>query len=102
MVFVILIFNAINNESVISAIFRVAGYTYGPLLGLYAFGLFTKLKTNDKLVPYVAIASPLICYFLNLYSKDIFYGYVFGFELLIVNGFITFAGLYILSKIKFR
>ena len=93
LVMVILLFNAINNESVISAIFKVAGYTYGPLLGMYAFGLFTKYKIKDKLVPLVAIASPLICYFLNYYSKDFLGGYKFGFELLILNGMITFLGL---------
>ncbi|MFC2103991.1 sodium:solute symporter [Bacteroidota bacterium] len=95
LVIVILLFNAINNESVISAIFKVAGYTYGPLLGMYAFGMFTKLKTRDKYVPFVAIASPIICYALNYYSKEFLGGYQFGFELLILNGLITFLGLLI-------
>ena len=91
LVFAILIFKAINDESVIAALFKVAGYTYGPLLGLYAFGLFTKWKVHDKMVPIVAITSPVICYFLQLYIP-------FGFELLIVNGAITFAGLYLLRR----
>ena len=95
---VILIFKAINNENVISAIFRVAGYTYGPLLGLYAFGLFTKYKINDKYVPLIAILSPILCYFLSTYSVQIFNGYQFGFELLILNGFLTFVGLLIIRS----
>lgn len=98
MVLVIIIFKAINNESVISAVFTVAGYTYGPLLGLYAFGLFTKLNVKDKFVPIVCILSPVICYFLSTYSVQLFNGYKFGFELLIVNGGLTFAGLLAISK----
>lgn len=98
LVIVILIFKAINNESVISAIFKVAGYTYGPLLGMYAFGLFTKFKIKDKYVPYVAILSPSICYFLATHSEQFFNGYKFGFELLILNGSITFLSLFLLRK----
>ncbi len=95
LVMVILIFNAINDDSVISAIFTVAGYTYGPLLGMYTFGMFTKLQTKDKYVPFIAIASPIICYVLSSYSNVLFNGYTFGFELLILNGLITFIGLYL-------
>ena len=95
---VILIFRLVNNETVISAIFTVAGYTYGPLLGLYSFGLFTKLKVKDKFVPLVAILSPLICFVLSRYSEQLFHGYKFGFELLVLNGLITFIGLLIISK----
>ena len=80
---VILIFNAINDQSVIKSLFTVAGYTYGPLLGMFSFGLFTKYQVKDKLVPIIAILSPVICYILNLYIP-------FGFELLILNGLITF------------
>ena len=90
---VILIFNAINDQSVIKSLFTVAGYTYGPLLGMFSFGLFTKFKVKDKFVPLIAIASPVICYILNLYIP-------FGFELLILNGFITFVGLYLLKTNK--
>jgi solute:Na+ symporter, SSS family len=86
---VILLFDALNNESVINSLFTVAGYTYGPLLGMFSFGLFTKHKVKDKFVPFVAIASPVICYILSLYIP-------FGFELLILNGFITFIGLLLL------
>jgi Na+/proline symporter len=88
---VILIFNAINDQSVIKSLFTVAGYTYGPLLGMFSFGLFTKYRIKDKLVPFVAILSPIICYILNLYIS-------FGFELLILNGLITFLGLYLIKK----
>jgi len=95
---VILIFNLINDESVISALFKAAGYTYGPLLGLFSFGLFTKKAVQDKLVPYICILSPILCYALNYYSKTIFNGYQFGFELLILNGLITFIGLLFISK----
>jgi SSS family transporter len=98
LVVVILIFNSINNESVISAIFKVAGYTYGPLLGMYAFGLLTKLKTKDNLVPVIAIISPVVCYILNYYSGLILGGYQFGFELLILNGLLTFIGLLIFRE----
>lgn len=95
---VIVIFKAINNEAVIGKLFTVAGYTYGPLLGLFAFGLFTKQKVNDKLVPLVCVLSPIICFLLNEYSVQLFNGYKFGFELLIVNGLITFIGLTFLRK----
>ena len=96
---VIIMFRPFHNESLIDKIFEIAGYTYGPLLGLYTFGLFVKnRKTNDKFVPIVAISSPIISYVLNLYSKNIFYGYQFGFEILIVNGLLTFIGLMLISK----
>lgn len=94
---VILIFGGINKGSVISDIFKAAGYTYGPLLGLYAFGLIMKRKVHDKIVPLICLLSPVICYVLNLFSKEIFNGYEFGFEILILNGALTFAGLFIIS-----
>ncbi len=95
---VILIFKKINNENVISALFHVAGYTYGPLLGLYAFGLFTRLKIREKWVPVVALISPIICYFIENNSEQWFHGYKFGFEILIINGLLTFLGLLILVR----
>lgn len=98
MILVIIGFNAFNDRSVIDAIFTIAGYTYGPLLGLYAFGLFTRLQVNDILVPFIAIFSPIVCYFLNRYSATIFGGYKFGFELLIVNGALVFLLLLITRK----
>jgi Na+/proline symporter len=95
---VILIFRAINDQAVIQKLFTIAGYTYGPLLGLYAFGLFTKWQVRDKWVPVIAIISPVICYILSINSQSMLYGYKFGFELLIVNGLLTFFGLYLVKK----
>ncbi len=94
----ILLFKAINNDSVIKELFTIAGYTYGPLLGLYTFGLFTKLNLKDKWVPLVCLLSPLACYLLNAYSEDLLNGYKFGFELLLLNGVLTFTGLFIIHK----
>jgi len=95
---VIVLFRVINDRAVIDKLFTVAGYTYGPLLGLYAFGLFTKYKVRDRAVPLIALLSPVICYFLSDNSVVLFNGYKFGFELLILNGFITFAGLFVFRK----
>ncbi len=95
---VIILFKNINNQNVITAVFKAAGYTYGPLLGMYFFGLFTKFNVKDKYVPLICVVSPLICYFINAYSKDWFNGYIFGFELLILNGCITFMGLLVVRK----
>lgn len=96
---VIIIFRPFHNESLIDKIFEIAGYTYGPLLGLYSFGLFVKnRKPVDKYVPLIAISSPIISYILNLYSKELFFGYQFGFEILIVNGLLTFVALLLTSK----
>jgi Na+/proline symporter len=97
---VIVLFRAINDRAVIDKLFTVAGYTYGPLLGLYAFGLFTRFKVNDKYVPYLAISSPIFCYFLSDYSVFLLNGYKFGFELLIINGLYTFIGLWLLRVRK--
>jgi len=98
LVLTIMIFKWVNDESVISAVFRVAGYTYGPLLGLYAFGLFTKLNVRDKLVPFICLASPVLTYIINANSEAWLGGYKFGFELLVLNGAITFVGLLLISK----
>ena len=96
---VIILFRPFHNESLIDKIFEIAGYTYGPLLGLYSFGLFVKKrKPIDKLVPIIAISSPIISYVLNLFSKELFFGYQFGFEILIVNGLLTFTALLLFSK----
>jgi solute:Na+ symporter, SSS family len=98
MILVILLFKAINSESVVTSVFKAAGYTYGPLLGLFAFGIATKRRVRDRLVPYIAVASPIVCYLLNLYSERLLWGYKFGFELLLLNGFLVFMGLYLTSK----
>jgi len=94
----VLIFSTLNDEAVIDKLFTIAGYTYGPLLGLYSFGLFTKRLARDKVTPYIAILSPLVCFFLSKYSVELFNGYKFGFELLLLNGLLTFTGLYIFSR----
>jgi len=95
---VIIVFKVLNNQSVINSLFTIAGYTYGPLLGMFAFGILTKHKTNDRLVPFISVLSPVICYFLNMYSEQLFSGYKFGFELLIINGLLVFGGLYFTRK----
>ncbi len=97
---VIVIFRAINNMAVIDSIFTVAGFTYGPLLGLYAFGLFTRWQVKDKWVPAVAVASPVICYILSVYDQMLLNNYNFGFELLILNGIFTFLGLWLIRRGK--
>lgn len=94
---VILIFKWINDDSVINQVFRIAGYTYGPLLGLFSFGLFTKIKVKDKLVPVVAVLSPILTYIVSANSENWLGGYKFGFELLLVNGFIMFLGLWLIK-----
>ena len=96
--FVIVIFRIINDESVISSVFKAAGYTYGPLLGLFSFGLFTKRAIRDKWVPLICLLSPVISYMINLNSEQWLFGYRFGFEILILNGALTFLGLLIISK----
>ena len=98
LIIVILIFKAINNESIVVAVFKVAGYTYGPILGLFVFGLYTKRKVIDKWVPVVGVSAPVISYFISSYSEVLFNGYKFGFELLLLNGLLTIIGLFIISK----
>jgi Na+/proline symporter len=98
MFFAILFFRWVNDQSVINAVFVIAGYTYGPLLGLYAFGLFTNLQVKDKWVPYLAVAAPLIAYVISKNSQKWLWGYKFGFEVLILNGLLMFFGLYLLRK----
>ncbi len=97
---VIVVFRAINDRAVIDKLFTIAGYTYGPLLGLFAFGLFTRYSVRDRWVPWIALASPVICYVLSTHSVEWFSGYKFGFELLILNGLITFGGLLLVNRGK--
>jgi SSS family solute:Na+ symporter len=87
----------IADESVIAKIFTFANYTYGPLLGLYAFGLFTKLKVKDKMVPFICLASPFLTFSINYVALE-YIGFDFGFSLLILNGLITFIGLYLFKR----
>ena len=88
---VIVLLDFINDQSIISAIFSVAGFTYGPLLGLYFFGLFTSYKVHDKFVPYVAIIAPILSYFIQK-------NFSIGFEILLINGFIVCLGLLLIKK----
>jgi hypothetical protein len=90
---VILAFDAVNTRAVIDLVLGMAVYTYGPLLGLFGFGLFTGWRIRDRFTPAVCIASPLLCGLLDTHSQQWLGGYQFGFELLILNGAITFAGL---------
>lgn len=100
MFFVIVAFNAVNDSSVVSTVFKVAGFTYGPLLGLFAYGLLTKRPVRDKWVPVVCILSPIISVILNFNSEFWFNGYRFGFEILLVNAALTMIGLFVLYKSK--
>ena len=93
----ILMFKTLNSTSVIDAIYILCSYTYGPLLGLFAFGLFTSRKPCDKLVPYIAVASPLVCFALEKTAMQC-WGYKFGYELLMINGLLTFVGLYVSGR----
>ena len=88
----ILLIHAVNSSSLIDAIYTIVSYTYGPLLGLFAFGLFTRRQVHDRLVPYVCIASPLLCFALDMLSRHLL-SYRFGYELLLLNGLFTFFGL---------
>jgi len=96
MLFIIL-FRQINSTSLIDAIYTLASYTYGPLLGLFVFGLFTKRQPQDKLVPYICIASPLLCYALDVSTQHM-WDYHFGYELLMLNGLLTFLGLWLFGN----
>ncbi len=96
--FVIILFNYINDAAVINGLFKVAGYTYGPLLGLYTFGFFTKRKINDPLAILVCIAAPLITYLFDYNSVNWFNGFKFGFMVLALNGLLTFVGLLLISR----
>lgn len=97
---VIFVFNLLNNTSVIDAIYTLASYTYGPILGLFAFGIFTRKQVYDKYIPLVAILSPALCYILQSHSEAWFNGYQISYELLILNALFTFSGLCILIKRK--
>jgi len=89
LILVIIAFDAVNDRSVIAQLFKVAGYTYGPLLGMFTFGLATKRTVNDKIIPVIAVASPFLTYGIKLLVEHTT-PYRFGFELLIVNGLLTF------------
>ena len=94
----VMMFKWINDPSMIGLILKVATFTYGPLLGLFTFGILVKRTVSDKWVPYVCIASPVICFVLDKYQKVLFGSFEVGLELLIINGLITFTGLWFISK----
>ncbi|MFA6758205.1 MAG: sodium:solute symporter [Bacteroidales bacterium] len=94
---IIVILNIINNQTVIDLVYLLAAYTYGPLLGFFAFGLLTNLKVKDKFIPYVAIASPILCYILDFLGNK-YLNFGFGFSLLIINGILTFLGMYLFRE----
>lgn len=96
----VVIFKVINDNSMIGLILKLAGFTYGPLLGLFAFGIFTKYKVKDHLVPWVCLAAPVISYFIDKYQGYIFGDFKIGLELLIINGLLTFIGLFLIRDTK--
>ena len=93
----ILIFKALNSTSLIDAVYIIAGYTYGPLLGLFLFGLFTRKMPADRFVPYICVVSPMLSYGVDLLVQRL-WGYRFGYELLMLNGLLTFTGLWLSSR----
>jgi Na+/proline symporter len=95
---IIVIFREINERSVIDAVLNIAGYTYGPLLGLFTFGLFTRFQVKDKFVPIVCVLSPVLSYIISTNSEKLLNGYKFSLEILILNGLITFIGLTLVSR----
>ena len=100
---VIILFKPFHDESLIKTIFDIAALSYGPLLGMFGFGLFTKWKINqkhEKIIPVIAALAPTVCYFLRIFSTEWFNGYKFGFELLIINGLLTFIGMCLLKESK--
>jgi len=98
MAVVIIVFNAVNSTSTIDAVYKLASYTYGPLLGMFAFGIFTRRAVRDRGVPIVAVLAPVLCLILQLNSERWFGGYKFSYELLLLNAGFTFLGLLLLSR----
>lgn len=93
-----LIFKWIDDDSMINLILKLAGFTYGPLLGLFAFGIFTKYKVKDNLVPYICIIAPTLSFLLDKYQSTLFGDFKIGLELLIINGLFTFIGLMLIRR----
>lgn len=96
----VMVFKWMNNPSMIGLILKIAAFTYGPLLGLFAFGILTKRSVKDNLVPYIVVISPVLCFILDKYQSSIFRSYQIGLELLFINGLITFLGLWLVSRKK--
>lgn len=95
MCLVIIVFRELNNSSVVNAVLKAVGYTYGPLLGMFTFGLFTKYQVKRRYLPWVCVLSPLLSYLADCYSEQMFWGYHFGFEILLFNGLLCFVGLWL-------
>ena len=93
----VMVYKWVNEPSMIGVILKVAAYTYGPLLGLFTFGIITKRAVNDKFVPFVCIIAPVICFFIDKFQKQLFGSFEVGLELLIINGLLTFIGLWMIS-----
>jgi Na+/proline symporter len=96
---IVILFGYTQNRSIIDTIYTIVGYAYGPLLGLFTFGLFTHYQVRDRLVPIVALASPILCYIINAATTH-YFNYQWGYELLLLNGIITFIGLFIIKKVE--
>ena len=94
---IVILFGYTQNRSIIDTIYTIVGYAYGPLLGMFAFGLFTRYQVRDKLVPIIAIASPLLCYTINSITSN-YWGYYWGYELLLLNGLLVFVSLFLIKK----
>lgn len=94
----VMVYKLIDSSSMIGVILKVAAYTYGPLLGLFTFGILTKRTVNDAIVPFICVAAPVVCFFLDMFQKQLFGGFEIGLELLIINGLLTFIGLLSISK----
>ena len=98
---IVLAFSRIDNQSIIDTLYMIVGYAYGPLLGLFAFGLLTRRQVNDRTTPYIALASPILTYLTDVACRS-FFQYQFGYELLILNGMITYIGLILSKKLTLR
>ena len=99
---VIMVFHFLNTNSAIDAVYKLASYTYGPILGMFAFGILTKRRVRDKWVPLVALAAPVLCLILQSNSERWFGGYTFSYEILLINALLTFLGLLIISRPPLR
>lgn len=100
MFLVIVLFRELNDSSVVTVVLKAVGYTYGPILGLFAFGLCTRYQVRDRFLPMVCLLSPVFSYIINRYSEEWLWGYRFGFEILLLNGLICFVGLFLMREKK--
>jgi hypothetical protein len=96
-----MLFRALNDQSVISAFIKVSGYAYGPILGLFVFGMSTKRKIRDKWIPFLCLITPVLAYIIDR-NAGLWFGYTFNYETIVINGLLTFLGLLLLSSFSFR